>query len=238
MVAALALDAQGAFNNVVHEKLLEDCREAGISEYLIRWIRSFLHNRKVQFQFSNYTSTTFTLTQGSPQGSPISGPLYLLYNSALLRRSSEESSNKSFIRVGYADYVLWMASGTTAENARQSIESRLHEASQWSTTHSTPLDIEKTQYVLFTRNHNKMDNSELKWGDKHIKCSPSMKYLGVMLDRRLSFHEQTTLMARRGYAAAAAIGRLANTSRGVSTKQFLMLYKTHVCAATDYSSHV
>ena len=42
----------------------------------------------------------------------------------------------------------------------------------------------------------------------------------------------------RGYAAAAAIGRLANTSRGVSTKQFLMLYKTHVCAATDYSSHV
>ena len=238
VVAALALDAQGAFNNVIHEKLLEDCRQVGISEYLIRWIRSFLHNRKVQFQFSNYTSTTFTLTQGSPQGSPISGPLYLLYNSALLRRSSEESSNKSFIRVGYADDVLWMASGSTAETARQSIEERLHEANQWSTSHSTPLDIEKTQYVLFTRNHNKIDDTELKWGNKHIKCSSSMKYLGVILDRRLSFHEQTTLMTRRGYAAAAAIGRLANTSRGVSTRQFLMLYKTHVCAATDYASHV
>ena len=27
-MAALAFDAQGAFNNVVHEKLLEDCRQA------------------------------------------------------------------------------------------------------------------------------------------------------------------------------------------------------------------
>ena len=238
VVAALALDAQGAFNNVVHEKLLEDCREVGISEYLIRWIRSFLHNRKVQFQFSNYTSSTFTLTQGSPQGSPISGPLYLLYNSALIRRTSEDTLSKNFIRVGYADDVLWLASGTTAETARQAIEDRLQEASHWSKTHSTPLDIDKTQYVLFTRNHNKMDDTELKWGDKRIRCSPSMKYLGVMLDRRLSFQEQTTMMARRGYAAAAAIGRLANTKRGVSTRQFLMLYKTHVCAATDYASHV
>ena len=176
------------------------------------------------------------VVKGSP--SSLNGPLYLLYNNALLRGSSEESSNKSIIWVGYADDVLWMASGTTGETAHQTIENRLHEASQWSTTHSTPLDIEKTQYVLFTRNNNKVDNTELKCGDKHIKCLPSMKYLGVMLDKRLSFHEQTTMMTRRGYAAAAAIGRLANTSRGVSTKQFLMLYKIYTCAATDYASHV
>ena len=34
-----------------------------------------------------------------------------------------------------------------------------------------------------------------------------------MLYRRLSFHEQTTMMAWKGYAAAAAIGRLDNTRR-------------------------
>ena len=48
VVVALALDAQGAFNNVVHEKMLEDCREVGISEYLIRWTRSFLQGSPTQ----------------------------------------------------------------------------------------------------------------------------------------------------------------------------------------------
>ena len=118
-------------------------------------------------------------------------PLYLLYNSALLRKTSEKNLNKSFIRVGYADDVLWLVSATTAEIAHQSIKDQLHKASQWFTSHSTPL-----KYVLITRNQNKMNVTELKWGDKHIRCSTTMKYLGVTLDRRLPFHEQTTMMAR------------------------------------------
>ncbi|TIB72473.1 hypothetical protein E3Q22_04427, partial [Wallemia mellicola] len=45
-------------------------------------------------------------------------------------------------------------------------------------------------------------------------------------------------MTKRGYGTGAAIGRLVNTRGGMPTGQFLMLYKTHVCAATDYGGHV
>ena len=232
VVTALALDAQGAFNNVIHEKLLEECRKVGLPKYLTRWIGCFLKDRKIRFKFSNYTSSTFALSKGSPQGSPISGPLYLIYNTALLKASRE------VIKVGYADDVLWMAAASTPKEARSLLESQLHEADDWSITHGTPLDIAKTQYVLFTKHPLKIDTSPLHWGEREIAPTRAMKYLGLMLDSRLSYKQQTALMTKRGYGAGAAIGRLANTRGGMPTRQFLMLYKTHVCAATDYGGHV
>ena len=232
VVAALALDAQGAFNNVQHTQLLEDCRSANLPKYLIGWIAGFLRDRSVNFKFANYTSSDFTLTKGSPQGSPISGPLYLLYNKQLLAHSD------SVMKIGYADDVLWLAKASTASTARGLIEAELPEADAWSRTHHTPLDLAKTQYVLFTKNNNKKDSRGIVWNERVIAPSECMKYLGVALDSKLLFKQQSAQMVRRGYATAASIGRLANTRKGMATKQFLCLYQTHVCAATDYASHV
>lgn len=241
VVAALALDAQGAFNNVVHEILLDDCRRAQIPEYLVRWIGSFLRDRKVSFKFSNFSSQTFRLTQGSPQGSPISGPLYLIYNTALLRRWDTGNTLASQLaKVGYADDVIWLAAAKSADRARSALERELPGANEWSSTHRTPLDLAKTQYILFAPRSkpNRDVETPLQWDGRNINSAKVIKYLGVMLDSKLDFKEQLTVMIRRGYAAAASIGRLANTRRGISTKQFLMLFKTHVCAATDYASHI
>ncbi|TIB60869.1 hypothetical protein E3P78_02948 [Wallemia ichthyophaga] len=217
VVAALALDAQGVFNNFVHDKLLDDCKKIGLPQYLTRWVSGFLKDRKIRFKFSNYTSSTYTLNKGSPQGSPISGPLYLIYNSALVKESEE------ITKVGYADDVLWMAAASTPTEARSLLESHLHEADEWSESHATPLDIKKTQYVLFTKHPEKKDSNPLFWDEREIVPSQAMKYLGLMLDCRLSYKQQTALMTKRGYGAVAAISRLANTRNGMPTKQFLML---------------
>ncbi|TIC46542.1 hypothetical protein E3Q05_04457 [Wallemia mellicola] len=131
-----------------------------------------------------------------------------------------------------------MAAASTPKEARSLLQSQIHEADDWSTTHGTPLDIAKTQYVLFTKYLLKIDTSPLHWGEREIAPTRAMKYLGLMLDSRLSYKQQTALMTKRGYGAGAAIGRLANTRGGMPTRQFLMLYKTHVCAATDYGGHV
>ncbi|TIB90275.1 hypothetical protein E3Q19_02788 [Wallemia mellicola] len=162
VVTALALDAQGAFNNVIHEKLLEECRKVGLPKYLTRWIGCFLKDRKIRFKSPNYTSSTFALSKGPPQGSPISGPLYLIYNTALLKAIRE------VIKVGYADDVLWMAAASTSKEARSLLESRLYETDDWSTTHGTSLDIAKTQYVLFTKHPLKIDTSPLHWGEREL----------------------------------------------------------------------
>lgn len=81
----------------------------------------------------------------SPQGSPISESLYLLHSSALLKAIQD------IVKVGHADDVLWMATASTPYDARAILKDQLHEAENWSSSHGMPLDISKTQYVLFTR---------------------------------------------------------------------------------------
>lgn len=65
-----------------------------------------------------------------------------------------------------------------------------------------------------------------------------MKYLGLMLDSRLSYKQQTALMTKRGIWCRGSYLQICEHTRGMPTRQFLMLYRTHVCAASDYGGHV
>ena len=232
VVTALALDAQGAFDNVLHHRLLKNCRNIGISQSLINWITGFLENRRICFRFSGTTSTYFNLCKGSPQGSPISGPLYLIYNHAML------NSQADVIKLGYADDILWLTTGSTVSDARTQLAAALPTADHWSHLHATPFDINKTQYIVFSRNGHKTDSTPLKWHNRNLQPSPVIKYLGLMIDSKLNYQHAINKMVQRGMATLSSLCQLANTQRGLRAKNFLTLYHTHVCAATDYAAHV
>ena len=232
VVAALALDAQGAFDNVIHSYLIKHCKEAKLSKCLIAWISGFLYNRSIKFSFSGKISQKFSLNKGAPQGSPISGPLYLLYNKAMLDGQTQ------IIKMAYADDILWLSRGATARLARNKIENELPRANEWSQTHSTPLDLAKTKYIIFTRDKYKIDKSPLQWNEHKIQITDTIKYLGLTFDSRLSFKQATSKLTQRGMGTLMSLIRLVNTRKGMNVKQFFTLYQTHVCSTTDYAGHV
>ena len=232
VVAALALDAQGAFDNVIHSYLIKHCKEAKLSKCVIAWISGFLYNRSIKFSFSGKISQKFNLNKGAPQGSPISGPLYLLYNKAMLDNQTQ------IIKMAYADDILWLSRGPTVRVARNKIENELPRANEWSNSHSTPLDLAKTKYIVFTRDKYKIDKSPLHWNENKIQITDTIKYLGLILDSRLSFKQATNKLTQRGMGTLMSLIRLVNTRKGMNVKKFFTLYQTHVCSTTDYAGHV
>ena len=232
VVAALALDAQGAFDNVIHSSLIEHCKKAKLSKCLISWISGFLSNRRVKFSLSGKLSRSFNLNKGSPQGSPISGPLYLLYNKAML------DGQQHIIKMAYADDILWLSRGITVRIARERIEKEIPKADEWSKSHSTPLDLAKTKYIVFTRDNFKIDKTPLQWNENTIQISDAIKYLGLIFDSRLSFKQATNKLTQRGMSSLMSLIRLVNTRKGINVKKFFTLYQTHVCSTTDYAGHV
>jgi hypothetical protein len=46
VASLLTLDVKGAFNNVNHERLLHNLRKRRIPEDIVRWMASFLSDRK------------------------------------------------------------------------------------------------------------------------------------------------------------------------------------------------
>lgn len=80
--AILAIDFQGAFDNVRHSAILNNLARIGIGQRTYDYVRDFLHNRHVTIRAGDTKSAPITMgDSGTPQGAVISP---LLFNIALL----------------------------------------------------------------------------------------------------------------------------------------------------------
>ena len=79
IVGALLMDVAAAFPSVARGCLLK-MRKAGDDECLVRWTDSFMRNRRFIMSVDGQDSKAVSVTNGLPQGSPISPALFAIYS--------------------------------------------------------------------------------------------------------------------------------------------------------------
>ena len=84
---AIALDISKAFDEVWHENHICKIVAYGLDSIPIRWIKSFLKDRKICVVFNGSSSPAYSPNAGVPQGSVLSHTLFLLYINDLLDRT-------------------------------------------------------------------------------------------------------------------------------------------------------
>jgi hypothetical protein len=67
-VSLLLLDVSGAFDNVLHARLLYDLRKRRVDEKTVKWIASFLSNRHTSIAIDGFRSPAYQINTGIPQG--------------------------------------------------------------------------------------------------------------------------------------------------------------------------
>ena len=72
-------DLSAAFDTVVHELLLDDLRAIGVTHRAVRYIRSYLEDRKYCVQIKNSFSDLKMLRRGVPQGSVLGPVFFCIY---------------------------------------------------------------------------------------------------------------------------------------------------------------
>ena len=109
-VTMVTLDVQGAFDALLANRLLQRIQGQGWPMTLLRLVKSFLTNRKVRVRLEDSTTAFFVVAYGTPQGSPLSPVLYMLYLAELLNQDPA-------LRFRYTDDIcLYRASATLEEN--------------------------------------------------------------------------------------------------------------------------
>lgn len=110
----LALDVQGAFDNVTHAAILQGLQTTNCGEATYNFVRAFLKNRTATLRIGPLQSDPFpTPPKGTPQGSVISP---LLFNIALLQLPAQLSAIPNLQHAFYADdLTFWTNAGSPGD---------------------------------------------------------------------------------------------------------------------------
>ena len=141
------IDFSKAYDTVWRQKLLISMLEAGIPMTFIRWLHSFLTDRRAREQLHNVCSSSHRFNQGLPQGSVLEPILFLFYMNNL----AENLSNDAVIAL-FADDVSILTTACNKENAIAAALSEVTKESlyEWSRTWKLNLNLDKSECWPFS----------------------------------------------------------------------------------------
>ena len=150
---------------------------------LCRLIQNMLSSRRFYVELNNEHSRWRKQKNGLPQGSVLSSIFFNIYTNDL----PLHNGTCSFI---YADDLCVTAQQPYFVEVETTIEESLRKLTQYYRSNNLRANPDKIQVVAFhLRNKEAKRTLKLKWNRTDLENTPHPKYLGVTLDRTLSYKQ-------------------------------------------------
>ncbi|KAJ5667630.1 hypothetical protein N7507_003494 [Penicillium longicatenatum] len=250
-VSMLLLDVSGAYDNVSHTRLLNNITKLRLGHF-VPWIRSFLQGRSTRIKLPGFLSDLFSTETGIPQGSPISPILFLLFNAPLIRGCSLFKGDGAYSE-GYGwvdDAAVIVESESYARNV-EILEEVLQRADLWARRHAAKFAPDKFELIHFTNPRAEEEPlpqptqstqpEEYSIYDiiipdpgtdqlpvRDIQPLTYAKYLGIWLDKELSFNIHRQKLIGKANASLDALQSLTGSTWGASLSAMRTVYRAVV----------
>ena len=108
--AVILFDIKAAFDSVWHDGLIYKLNDLRLPRYIVNYMISFLQHRTASIELENILSRPFQLMSGTPQGSPLSPLLYIIYTADSMNGIPSHTEHGLFAD----DTALWTSCTSTA----------------------------------------------------------------------------------------------------------------------------
>ena len=181
LVGMVLIDLQKAFDTVDHRILLMKLKSIGLGSGVVSWFKSYLTDRQQLVDISGVNSSMKYVTCGVPQGSILGPLLFLIY----VNDMEAVVKNKLLL---YADDSAILVSGKDIASIEKELSEDLQRVSGWLVDNRLSLHLGKTESILFGSNIKlkKTNGLNISCNNTSIQSTSSVKYLGAVLDQRLS----------------------------------------------------
>lgn len=221
-VAMVTLDIRNAFNSARWQLILKSLRETfRVPRGLMRLLESYLDDRVLEHH--NATDGTLIskrLTSGVPQGSVLGPTLWNAMYDGLLRVEMPKGASV----VAFADDVAILVASRTPEGLQITGEEALRRAKRWLDGAGLTLAVQKTEAVLFTRKR-RLTEPILTLDGYRVPFSDSVRYLGVWLDKKLTFSTHIDKAAAKASITTEQLARLMPNIGGPKTSRRKLLHE-------------
>jgi hypothetical protein len=198
----ILFDIQGFFDNINHARLVALVRSLGFPPEICSWISSFLCNRTARLRFNNFTSEEIDLELGTPQGSPLSPILSIIYASPLLHlaKTWEGATLLMFIDDGNI-----FACGPSYGILAMRLCNFYTSCHDWCRRAGLTIEPDKTEALFFTRRrprpniHGVCPDTLFLPDWEHstyirVKSADHVHYLGFHFDHKLSWDKHIAVV--------------------------------------------
>lgn len=229
-VLAVFVDLTKAFDKVWKEGLLLKLLDKKVEGNMYRWIQNFLQYRTARVQLDGKISHRITLQQGVPQGGVISPTLFLIFIDDIA-----EKLTKHISRALHADdFAAWSAAEhlTTASYRMQEA---LEHVGRWASDWGVEINATKTVATVFSLSP-LPESINLKMNGRKLKQEDNPTYLGIRLDKRLTWNPHLKSIENEAVKKLAIMKKLAGTSWGANSSILQKVYVGTVRPTLEYGS--
>ena len=219
-VDVIYLDFRKAFDLVPHDKLIIKLKSHGIEGKVLNWIKEWLSDRQQRVVINGISSDYVDVSSGVPQGSVLGPILFLIYVNDL-----DDTVLSNLTK--FADDTKLSAPAKTSTQC-EALQSDLNKIIEWSNKWGMQFNVDKCSSLHIGNNN---INYSYKMGDNNITKSNQQKDLGVIIDDKLKFNEQTIEATKK---ANKVLGFISRSFDYKSKDIILPLYKSLVRPHLEY----
>jgi ribonuclease HI len=210
-----------------HNGLYIKLKNIGINGKLFEWIKDFLTNRTLQVRVSTQISDRFVLENGTAQGAIISPILFvIMINDLPDTLSSVESSL-------YADDTAIFCTSKNVRVINSIINKNLQCIAEWCDRWGFKISKNKTVAVLFSK-FRQSAMIDVHIGNTKIKLVDSVKFLGVIFDKHLTWKEHIIYLKNRCQKRLNLLRSVSGQTWGAKAETLLIMYKTLIRLVIEY----
>lgn len=169
-----------------------------------------------------------TLTAGVPQGSLLSPALFSIFVSDMPTTPNTRTAL-------YADDTAVLTSSLRPRFIIGRLQEAMDRLEQWFRTWRIEINAEKSTAILFTKRRHTADENVSIFGGV-IPWRSEAKYLGVVMDQKLTWEKHVNACTVRAKKGMAALYPLLNRNSKLSTNNKLRIYTAVIRPTMTYAS--
>lgn len=229
----ILIDIEKAYERIWHNGLLFKLIVTKTPHYIIKFIHSYLRNRTFQVNVNNNASTTKHITYGLPQCAVLSPTLYNVYIHDFPRT---QDCKIAF----FADDTAFFATSRLSRTIIKNLENAVKKFSKYYQKWKIKINEDKTQAIFFTKRRTRqLPHRNFIIGDRNIEWENSaMKYLGVYLDKRLTFKHHVDYVIKKTNTAVRILYSLMNRKSKLNINSKILLFKTMLRPIMTYATPI
>ena len=213
-----------------HQTLINELADIGLKDKALQWFISYLSDRSQQVRVAGSLSEETTCSRGVPQGSVLGPLLFTLYIRAL-----PEIARVPCLM--FADDSLLFSSSADPLTSSQELTHAVTNVYNWLDDRGLQMNVKKTQ-AMFVPACQALSQEDLTLSvfccDRQLSIVHSYKYLGVVLDSKLTWAPHMEHLIRK---VSSKIGVLYRSSKKLSTDAKRQYYLSVIQSDLAYGSN-